>query len=88
MMVVPGIDNLLAYAKQIVMWMIMLISPTPGSSGVAEFAFYEFFGGSVVPVTVVGLLAILWRLMTYFPYLFAGVLILPTWLRRTAHHEN
>ncbi|NND93495.1 MAG: flippase-like domain-containing protein [Flavobacteriales bacterium] len=88
MMVVPGIDNLLAYAKQIVMWMIMLISPTPGSSGVAEFAFYEFFGGSVVPVTVVGLLAILWRLMTYFPYLFAGVLILPSWIRRTAHHDN
>ncbi len=84
MMVVPEIDNLIAYAKQIVMWMIMLISPTPGSSGVAEFAFYEFFGGSVVPVTVVGLLAILWRLMTYFPYLFAGVIILPTWLRRTS----
>ncbi len=87
MMVVPGIDNLLAYAKQIVMWMIMLISPTPGGSGVAEFAFYEFFGGSVVPVTVVGLLAILWRLMTYFPYLFAGALILPTWLRRTGQHR-
>lgn len=83
MMVVPGIDNMVAYAKQLVMWMIMLLSPTPGSSGVAEFTFYEFFGGSMVPFTVVGLLAILWRLLTYFPYLFAGVIILPRWLQRT-----
>jgi uncharacterized protein (TIRG00374 family) len=83
MMVAPGIDNIVAYAKQLVMWMIMLLSPTPGSSGVAEFAFYEFFGGSMVPFTVVGLLAILWRLLTYFPYLFAGVITLPRWLIRT-----
>lgn len=84
MMIVPGIDNLVAYAKQLVMWMIMLLSPTPGSSGVAEFTFYEFFGGSMVPFTVVGLLAILWRLLTYFPYLFAGAIILPRWLVRTS----
>lgn len=84
MMIVPGIDNLVAYAKQLVMWMIMLLSPTPGSSGVAEFAFYEFFGGSMVPLTVVGLLAILWRLLTYFPYLFAGAIILPRWLVKTS----
>jgi uncharacterized protein (TIRG00374 family) len=88
MMVVPGIDNLIAYGKQLVMWMIMLLSPTPGSSGVAEFAFYEFFGGSMVPFTVVGLLAILWRLLTYFPYLFAGVIILPRWLLNTASRKE
>jgi len=84
LMVVAEIEPILSYAKQLVMWMIMLISPTPGSSGVAEFAFYEFFGGSVVPITLVGLLAILWRLLTYFPYIFAGVIILPRWLQRTA----
>ena len=84
LMVVPDINNVLAFGKQLVMWMIMLISPTPGSSGVAEFAFYQFFGGSMVPLALVGLLAILWRLLTYFPYLFAGVLILPRWLSRTS----
>ena len=84
LMVVPDIDDLLAFAKQLAMWMIMLISPTPGSSGVAEFAFYQFFGGVMVPFTLVGLLAILWRLLSYFPYLFAGILILPRWLSRTS----
>ncbi len=83
LIVVPEIDHLLAYGKQLVMWMIMLVSPTPGSSGVAEFAFYQFFGENIVPLSLVGLLAILWRLMTYFPYLFMGVLILPRWLQRT-----
>jgi len=84
MMVVDIADHLLVYGKQLAMWMIMLISPTPGGSGLAEFAFLKFFGGSIVPIALVGLLAILWRLLTYFPYLFAGVVVLPRWLKRTS----
>ena len=38
----PVSDHLLIYARQLVMWVIMLISPTPGSSGVAELAFSGF----------------------------------------------
>ncbi|MFT4662712.1 MAG: hypothetical protein ACI8XB_003005 [Patiriisocius sp.] len=84
MIVVPSIDHVYVYAKQLGMWVIMLISPTPGGSGLAEVAFYHFFGDSVVPLTLVGLLAILWRLLTYFPYIFVGVLVLPGWLKRTS----
>lgn len=87
MIVVPNIDQLYVYTKQLGMWVIMLISPTPGSSGLAEVAFYNFFGDVVVPVALVGFLAILWRLLTYFPYLFAGVIILPNWLKRTSSSE-
>ncbi len=29
------------------------------------------------------IVAILWRLLTYYIYLFAGVVVLPRWLRRT-----
>ena len=32
---------LLMYARQIVLWVILLISPTPGASGAAEFAFAD-----------------------------------------------
>ena len=32
-------EHMLIYARQLVMWVIMLISPTPGSAGIAEFAF-------------------------------------------------
>ncbi len=84
MMVVDIEDHVFVYAKQLMMWMIMLISPTPGGTGLAEYAFSKFFGESIVPLALVGLLAILWRLMTYFPYLIGGVLVLPRWLKRTA----
>ena len=37
------LDNLVIYCRQLVMWIVLCISPTPGSSGVAEFAFPLFF---------------------------------------------
>lgn len=80
-------DHVLIYARQLVMWVIMLISPTPGSSGVAEFAFSGFFQ-DFIPLGLVGALALLWRLISYYPYLFIGAIILPRWLRVTASKEN
>ncbi len=76
-------DHMLIYARQLVMWVIMLISPTPGSSGVAEFAFSGFLR-SFIPLGLVGALALLWRLISYYPYLFIGVAILPRWIRATS----
>ncbi|MEE1271716.1 MAG: lysylphosphatidylglycerol synthase transmembrane domain-containing protein, partial [Bacteroidales bacterium] len=40
----PVGEHLLVFARQLVMWIILCISPTPGSSGVAEFAFPLFIG--------------------------------------------
>lgn len=76
-------DQILIYARQLVMWVIMLISPTPGSSGVAEFAFSGFLK-EFIPLGLVGALALLWRLISYYPYLFIGAIILPRWLRATS----
>ena len=76
-------DHVLIFARQLVMWVIMLISPTPGSSGVAEFAFSGFLK-EFIPIGLVGALALLWRLISYYPYLFIGAILLPRWLRATA----
>ncbi len=76
-------NHLTVYGKQLVMWVIMLISPTPGGSGIAEIALAQFFE-YLMPVGLLALVAILWRMMTYFPYLFVGAIILPRFLRRTA----
>ena len=76
-------DQILIYARQLVMWVIMLISPTPGSSGVAEFAFSGFLK-EFIPLGLVGALALLWRLISYYPYLFIGAIVLPRWLRATS----
>lgn len=76
-------DHILIYARQLVMWVIMLISPTPGSAGIAEFAFSSFLK-EFIPLGLVGALALIWRLISYYPYLFIGAVILPRWLRLTS----
>ena len=84
---VYSIDHLLVYGRQLVMWVIMLISPTPGSSGVAEIALDSFFK-DMIPIALIPVIAIIWRLLTYFPYLFVGAVILPRWLKRTGRESR
>ena len=81
MAVIPVSEHLIIYARQIVMWVILLISPTPGSSGVAEY-FFSLFLGEFIGPTLGTPLAILWRLITYYPYVFIGIVVLPHWIRR------
>jgi glycosyltransferase 2 family protein len=38
----------------------------------------------LLPVGMLALVALIWRLLTYFPYLFVGTLVLPGWLKRTS----
>ncbi|PTB96874.1 TIGR00374 family protein, partial [Marivirga lumbricoides] len=73
-------QHLVIFARQVIIWITMLISPTPGSSGTAEFIFTQFFREDLGAVTFIS--NIFWRLMTYYPYLFLGALILPRWIRR------
>ncbi len=78
------IDNMLIYARQLIMWVIMLISPTPGGSGLAEYFFpiflREYIAGDSGDLTT--LIALSWRILSYYPYLIIGAIVLPLWLRR------
>ncbi len=75
-------DHLLIYARQLVMWVILLISPTPGGSGVAEYVFSGFLGDFIPSEGLVPAMGLTWRLISYYPYLIIGVILLPIWLRR------
>ncbi len=77
----PVGSHLLIYGRQLVMWVILLISPTPGGTGVSEFAFQGFLS-DFTPLGLAGLLAVLWRLFSYYPYLIIGTFVLPKWLKR------
>ncbi|EMR02284.1 lysylphosphatidylglycerol synthase transmembrane domain-containing protein [Cesiribacter andamanensis] len=79
-------EHLLVFGRQIVMWITMLISPTPGSSGFAEGLFPQFFGAFLLDYTLVA--NILWRMVTYYPYLILGALVLPRWLQRVFLQKN
>lgn len=73
-------EHLVTFSQQIILWVVMLVAPTPGSSGMAEYAFREFFtpmlGGYVLVVLVP------WRLLTFYFYLLLGAIFLPRWVRR------
>jgi uncharacterized protein (TIRG00374 family) len=75
-------DQFLIFARQLSMWIILLISPTPGGAGVAEFVFSDFLGDFIPNESWYAPLALIWRLISYYPYLIIGVIILPLWIKR------
>ncbi len=75
-------DHFLLLGKQLVLWLFMLISPTPGASGVAEYAFGELLANFTASSMLLVALAVIWRLISYFPYLLIGSILVPRWLRR------
>ncbi len=75
-------NHFLLFAKQLVMWVMMLVSPTPGGSGFSEYVFSEYLKEFMPQVAGIAIItAFVWRLFTYYPYLIAGVIIGPKWLR-------
>ncbi|MGB0933016.1 MAG: lysylphosphatidylglycerol synthase transmembrane domain-containing protein [Lishizhenia sp.] len=76
------IQNIALLGKQLILWLLMLVSPTPGASGIAEFGFSELLRPFSDSLLILTCLAVLWRLISYFPYLFIGAIILPNWLKK------
>ncbi|MDR0567251.1 MAG: flippase-like domain-containing protein, partial [Prevotellaceae bacterium] len=83
-------DHLLIFARQLVMWIMMLVSPTPGGSGFAEFVFKQFLGDFIPVAGLTVIIALLWRLITYYLYLLIGVVIVPGWIKNKfgKHHQH
>jgi uncharacterized protein (TIRG00374 family) len=79
-------EHVLIFGKQIILWVVMLISPTPGSSGTAEAIFPAFFQIYLNDYTII--VNVLWRLFTYYPYLLLGAIFLPRWVKRVFFQSN
>lgn len=73
-------QEIIVFARQVIMWIVMMISPTPGSSGTAEFFYGQFFSQFLGQYTFVT--SIIWRLFSYYPYLILGGIFLPRWIRQ------
>lgn len=73
-------DHFLLFGRQLIMWIAMLIMPTPGGSGFAEYAFGKFLGPFIPIAGLTVVLAFVWRLITYYPYLIIGTVIFPKWI--------
>lgn len=52
-----------------------LIMPLPGGSGIAELSFYAIFS-SLFDVGILFWALIIWRILTYYGYIFVGLIVL------------
>ena len=80
-------DHLLIFARQLVTWIMMIISPTPGGSGFAEIILGRYISDAIPadPVYAGGIalaITIIWRIISYYPYLVIGASIAPGWIQR------
>lgn len=81
-------DHFLVYARQSIMGILNIGTPTPGGAGFAEFMFTNFLGEFIPNPSLTVTLALVWRLFSYYPYLIAGSIVLPRWLARVYAKPN
>ncbi len=80
-------NQFLIFGRQLVTWIMMLVSPTPGGSGFSEYIFIKYFG-EFMPTThaleqpTAAVMALFWRLISYYPYLIIGAIVVPKWIKQ------
>ncbi|MDE5643438.1 MAG: flippase-like domain-containing protein [Muribaculaceae bacterium] len=85
---VPAASGLLVFGRQFVVWVLLMISPTPGGSGVSEWLFTTYYGDLIGSAGVALILAMMWRLLSYYVYLVAGILLLPSYFGKKQKPKN
>ena len=70
-------------ARQFVIWVVLMVSPTPGGAGVSEWIFSEYYGDLVTTAGMALIMAVFWRIISYYVYLIIGAIIVPGWLKET-----
>lgn len=75
-------EHFLIFARQLVMWIMMLVMPTPGGSGFVEAVFTSYMADFMPVAGFVAMMALAWRMVTYYPYLILGTFIAPRWLAK------
>lgn len=68
-------------ARQFVIWVVLMVSPTPGGAGLSEWLFSNYYGDLVGTAGMALIMSIFWRLITYYIYLVMGAIVTPGWLR-------
>jgi uncharacterized protein (TIRG00374 family) len=80
-------DHFLIFARQLVTWIMMIISPSPGGSGFAELILGRYISDQIpvdplIAGSIALAIAIIWRIISYYPYLIIGALLVPGWIDR------
>lgn len=76
-----GASQIIVLARQFVVWTLLTVSPTPGGSGVSEWLFTNYYGDMLHDTSVVLVIAVMWRIISYYVYLAVGAFMVPSWIR-------
>jgi len=80
------INHLVVFARQLILWLFMVVSPTPGGSGVSEYAFKEYYSdifSSKYSDSAIIFVTLVWRIISYYLYLLLGLLVIPNWIKKS-----
>lgn len=77
------LDHIVVYARNFVLWLVMLVPTTPGASGVSEATLGELICEFLPYAALSPVILLIWRFFDYYIYLILGVIILPRWLKKT-----
>jgi glycosyltransferase 2 family protein len=83
-----NVNHLVVFARQLILWVYMIISPTPGGSGVTEYAFKEYYRDVFTSNSAVIFVTLIWRMISYYFYLLLGLLIIPNWIKKSFTKDN
>lgn len=75
-------NQLVIFGRQVIIWLTMTISPTPGGSGLNEIAFKEFYSDVMLGTGPLLIVMAMWRILSYYVYLFLGIIIFPQWAKK------
>lgn len=75
-------SQLVAFVRQLILWIVMTVSPTPGGSGISEYMFQVYYADFFSVSGMALVVAFVWRIITYYMYLIVGVCIIPGWLKK------
>ncbi|MDF1697288.1 MAG: lysylphosphatidylglycerol synthase transmembrane domain-containing protein [Saprospiraceae bacterium] len=80
-------NQLVIMARAETMHVTTSFSPTPGSAGIAEYLFGGYFT-DYISEGIASLIALVWRIITYYPYLIGGAIIIPVWIQEVMNRRS
>ncbi|QZT36253.1 flippase-like domain-containing protein [Halosquirtibacter xylanolyticus] len=73
-------NQMIIFARQLIMWIMMMVMPSPGGAGFSEFLFSQYMT-DFIPHGYGNMVSLIWRAISYYPYLLIGAIIFPIWVR-------
>lgn len=80
-------EHLLIFARNFVWKVVLLVAVTPGGAGIVEGTFNVFFKDFITPSLLV-LILLFYRIVTYYLYLILGSFFLPRWVARVFKNKK